>query len=927
MTGKNQQEKGLNIKIEAIKSITSVDHRLATEDHEIDLKAIASTNISLGDIAESLTDYQKQFILKRLNFDNIINLSELPASAIFMIEKISNLTIPESIDIIKEALIEHEDDVNFPTEDYKFMEKLVAYADEHNISSTSSPNDSKEKWNEKVENVNVETNSDDDNSSQPKGGDIEDKFDFFNIHDFGLQVRLEAAFLAYHSPYPEVRAVTDPYDDPSIPCETFRVYLVAIIWTCIGTFINQFFSERQPSISLSSAVVQLFLYPSGKICEKILPNYTVKIGKWKFELNPGPWNHKEQMLATIFYSVSNGVSYVSYNIHAQLIPFWYNNTWVDFGYQTLLILSTNFLGISFAGIIRRFAVFPTRSIWPTILPTIALNKALLQKEVKENISGWKLSRYRWFFYVFGFSFIYNWIPTYLFNALSYFNWTTWISPMNTTLVSITGSATGLGLNPLPTFDWNIINFNGCLIFPFYAQINQYIGTCLGFLVIVALWFSNYKWTGYIPINSSSLFNHFGTRYSVQEIVDDNSLFDQTKYDEIGPPYYSAANLVVYGAFIALYPFSIVYEGYMNRKPIWNALKGLVKNFRNFKGSVYDGFNDPHTIMMKKYKEVPDWVFFIVLVISTVLAILCVKLYPAQTPVWGIFFAIGINFVFLIPLTAIYAATGFSFGLNVLVQLIVGFALPGNGLALMLIKAFGYNINGQAQNYISDQKMGFYVKVPPRAMFRCQMLSVFISSFVGLGVLNFQIKNIPNYCSPTNTQKFTCPNSTVFYNASILWGVIGPRKVFGGLYPVLQWCFLIGFLLAFPCIAFKVYAPKKYTKYFQPTLVIGGFLYFAPYNLSFYTMGVYFSIFFMWYLKSRYSAWWQKYNYLLSSGMDSGVAFSAIIIFFAVQYKEYALNWWGNTVTWNGIEGLGGVGRLNATLAQDGYFGLRPSQYP
>lgn len=102
--------------------------------------------------------------------------------------------------------------------------------------------------------------------------DEEDQdFDCFKIVDFKLQVRLEAALIAYYSPYPEVRAVTEPYDDSSIPCETFRVYLLGVIWTCLGTFINQFFAERQPTITLSSTVVQLFLYPSGKIVERILP--------------------------------------------------------------------------------------------------------------------------------------------------------------------------------------------------------------------------------------------------------------------------------------------------------------------------------------------------------------------------------------------------------------------------------------------------------------------------------------------------------------------------------------------------------------------------------------------------------------------------------------------------------------------------------
>ena len=917
-------EKG---QIRAITSVQSVDHVLDTADHEIDLQAIQSQAISVGDVGTSFTEFQKRLILKRMNLHTIVDLGHLSPVAVFMIEKIAGMTVEESIEIVKEAIVHHDEDVNIPTADYDFWEELVKQgngkvSEEGSSSSTTSLNklsSNKEKWTEKQK------------VSEPGSAahlnEEDQDFDCFKIVDYDLQVRLEAALIAYYSPYPEVRAVTDPYDDSSIPCETFRVYLLGIIWTCLGTFINQFFAERQPTITLSSTVVQLFLYPSGKIVERIFPKKVIKLGKWHIDLNPGPWNHKEQMLTTIFYSVSSGFAYVSYNLHAQKVERFYNNQWVDFGYQILLTMATNYLGIGFAGLLRRFAIYPHKAIWPTILPTIALNKALVQAETKENIHGWTLSRYRWFFLVFIFSFCYNWIPTYLFNALSYFNWPTWIAPNNTTLVAITGSASGLGLNPWPTFDWNILNFNGCLIYPFYAQVNQYIGTMLAFLVITALWFTNHKWTGYIPINSASLWDRFGSIYSVENIVNDETLFDQAKYDEIGPPYYSAANLVVYGAFIAIYPFSIIYEVFMNRKPIWSAIKGLTQGFKNFRGSVYEGFNDPHTIMMKKYKEFPDWAFAIVLVISIVLAIICVQVYPAQTPVWGIFFAVGINFVFLIPLTAIYSTTGFSFGLNVLVQLIVGFALPGNGLALMFIKAFGYNINGQAQNYISDQKMGHYLKIPPRAVFRTQMFSILISSFLGLAVLNFQIANIANYCAPNNTQKFTCPGATVFYNASILWGVIGPKKVFGGLYPILQWCFLIGFLLAIPCIAFKKYGPKKYTKYFQPSLMVGGFLFYAPYNLSFYTGGLYMSIAFMWYLKSRYLAWWQKYNFVLSGAMDAGVAFSAIIIFFAVQYKDKSLSWWGNNVIWNGIEGMGGQGRLDPADAPDGYFGLRPNQWP
>lgn len=136
--------------------------------------------------------------------------------------------------------------------------------------------------------------------------------------------------------------------------------------------------------------------------------------------------------------------------------------------------------------------------------------------------------------------------------------------------------------------------------------------------------------------------------------------------------------------------------------MWSSLKSLSSASRDWKRSTYEEFHDPHSRMMSSYKEVPDWGFVVVLVTSIVLGVVCVSVYPSQTPVWGIFFALGMNFVFLIPLTSINSTAGFSFGLNVLVELIVD-ALPGNGLELMFNKALGYNIDGQASNYIEDQR--------------------------------------------------------------------------------------------------------------------------------------------------------------------------------------------------------------------------------
>lgn len=918
MTSEKNLASDADVKLAAIASIGHEAHPLSIEDHEIDLSAVISKPISLSDVAVDLTSDEKFFVLKRLNYEFLVSLDDLPVGATFMLEKISHLSIEESLSILQEYLSEHEDDVNIPTKDYELNRKLVEVAPFHMQGTI------KEKLSDNLGHKGGDTHV----YSEADSSNSEDPFSNEDIYNWNLQVRLEAALIAYHSPYPEVRSVTDPYDDPSIPCETVRVYIIGLVWTAVGTFVNQFFAQRMPSISFTTSVAQLFMYPSGLLLEAILPKWKFKIWRYEIDLNPGPWNHKEQMLATIFFSVAGGgTSYVTYNIHVQKLKMFYNNQWADFGYQTLLILSTNFMGFGFAGIMRKFAVYPIKSIWPSILPTLALNRALLKPERKENIHGWTISRYAWFWLVAAGSFLYFWIPDYLMGFVSTFNWMTWIKPDNFNLAAITGSVSGLGVNPIPTFDWNVLDFNGALTIPFYSQVNQYIGSLIGLICIVGVYWSNYKWSGYLPINSNSLFTNTGDYYSVTEILNEHSLIDKAKYEKYGPPFYTAANLVVYGAFFALYPFAIFYEIFTNYKPMVRAIKEIYHGFRSLTLSTYDGFKDPHSRMMLHYKEVPEWCFTCVLVISIVLAIICVEIYPAETPVWGIFFAVGINFVFLIPITAIYSVTGFSFGLNVLVELIVGYALPGNGLALNFIKALGYNIDGQAQNFITDQKMGHYAKIPQRAMFRCQMLAVFVSSFIALGVMSFQFTSIKDYCHPDQSQKFTCPDIKTFYSASILWGVIGPKKVFGGLYPILQWCFLIGFLLAFPCAIWKKWGPKKYTKYFQPALIIGGILIYAPYNLSYYTGGLYLSFASMWYLRNNYLAWWEKYNYVFSSGMSAGVAFSSIIIFFAVQYHDKSISWWGNNVMYLGMDGAGPA-RLNAAVdAPDGYFGPRFGHFP
>lgn len=82
----------------------------------------------------------------------------------------------------------------------------------------------------------------------------------------------------------------------------------------------------------------------------------------------------------------------------------------------------------------------------------------------------------------------------------------------------------------------------------FAMGNNYLGTLLaGVVVIPAVYYSNMYYTGYLPINSSRLFTNTGEEYSVEQVLT-NNILDNDKYQQYSPPYYTAANLVVYGAF-------------------------------------------------------------------------------------------------------------------------------------------------------------------------------------------------------------------------------------------------------------------------------------------------------------------------------------------------------------------------------------------
>lgn len=83
----------------------------------------------------------------------------------------------------------------------------------------------------------------------------------------------------------------------------------------------------------------------------------------------------------------------------------------------------------------------------------------------------------------------------------------------------------------------------------------------------------------------------------------------------------------------------------------------------------------------------------------------------------------------------------------------------------------------ALQFTQDLKLGHYMKIPPRTMFAAQVIAAVIAGTTQLGVQAWMFTNIQGMCDQDQPDGFICPSTTVFGTASIIWGVIGPRRIF------------------------------------------------------------------------------------------------------------------------------------------------------
>ncbi|EOA37544.1 hypothetical protein CARUB_v10011782mg [Capsella rubella] len=690
------------------------------------------------------------------------------------------------------------------------------------------------------------------------------------------------------SPVEEVRLTVSNHDDPSLPVWTFRMWFLGLLSCVLLSFLNTFFGYRTQPLMITMISVQVVTLPLGKLMARVLPETKYKIGSWEFSFNPGPFNVKEHVLISMFANAGAGFgSGTAYAVGIVDIIMAFYKRKISFLASWILVITTQILGYGWAGIMRKLVVDPAQMWWPTSVLQVSLFRALHEKD------NARMSRGKFFVIAFVCSFAWYIFPAYLFLTLSSISWVCWAFPKSITAQQLGSGMSGLGIGAF-ALDWSVIaSYLGSpLVTPFFAIVNVLVGYILVMYMVIPIsyWGMNVYEANKFPIFSSDLFDKQGELYNISTIVNNKFELDMGNYQQEGRVYLSTFFAISYGIGFAAIVSTLTHVALFNGKGIWQQVRASTK-----------AKVDIHTRLMKKYKDIPSWWFYGLLAISLALSlVLCIFMKDQiQMPWWGLLLASFMALTFTVPVSIITATTNQTPGLNIITEYLMGVLLPGRPIANVCFKTYGYISMSQAISFLNDFKLGHYMKIPPRSMFLVQLIGTVIAGTVNISVAWYLLTSVENICQkellPPNSP-WTCPSDRVFFDASVIWGLVGPKRIFGrlGNYPALNWFFLGG--LIGPVLVWllqKAFPTKTWISQINLPVLLGATAAMPPATSVNFNCWIIVGVIFNYFVFKYYKGWWQRYNYVLSAALDAGLAFMGVLLYFSLTMNGISIDhWWG-----------------------------------
>ena len=276
-------------------------------------------------------------------------------------------------------------------------------------------------------------------------------------------------------------------------------------------------------------------------------------------------------------------------------------------------------------------------------------------------------------------------------------------------------------------------------------------------------------------------------YKVRQVLTGQS-FDLDKYHAYSPLYITVGAYVGYWTGLAIGAALLMHTALHYGPFLWRAATtGKAEA------------DDVHALQMEHYKDVPRFAYPLMAITGLALSIAAVEVFHVGLPIWALLMSIFWAGLFLVPSALLYAQTNYLVSPNISSEVIVGYMLPGKPIPNMVFKAYAVSVSINATYVLQGLKLGHYSKVPPRISFLAQSLALLWVNVIQIGVKQFLITNVPDICTRTQSASLTCPGHTAFFSSSIVWGAIGPARIFsnGALYSTLYWSIFVGALLPVP----------------------------------------------------------------------------------------------------------------------------------
>ena len=508
-----------------------------------------------------------------------------------------------------------------------------------------------------------------------------------------------------------------------------------------GSALATIFLFKPQSVSVSVIFLTVISYVAGNAMSIVIPN-TGFIGRW---FNPHNFNSKEHLAVVIMASSASGAAYATEVLATQklfygIIP----NAVV----AILLLLSSQLLGYGMAGVLRKSLVYPTKMLWPSILPLNSLIETLHREKSEMK------KKFNFFWLIFTIVAVWEWFPQYIMPALtgiSVFCLANRRSLVFTNIFGGTSGNEGLGLLSL-SFDWQYITTSS-LFLPLITLTNSFIGFIICMVLYVSLYYGNVWRALDFPFLSQQLFsqNSNSTLFDVfnqTQILDVNNELNPSALDVTGLPFFATTNasyllttnlgVSATVVHIFLWNYDAIKDAFS--MPKWLHIKQVASNPRAWiHKSLPNGTEkfqaeeisklDPHYRQMLAYAEVPSWWYMIILAFSVIGGLLSIYILKSSLPWWGFFIACTLSFLSTLFFGALAGLIGFNVPITSVIQLIGGYLHPGKPVANMYFVLFGANAQAQALFLIQNLKLGQYGKLSPKCTFTVQIMGTVFGAIV------------------------------------------------------------------------------------------------------------------------------------------------------------------------------------------------------